>query len=62
MLQSDVDNENEIKIIFIKNYCNDKSVFAVDENDVSYESVDQIEKVLPVPSIIEKGKRIFYKF
>lgn len=62
VVQSEIDDENELKIMFMKNCSSDRSVFVFDENDVSYVLADQVVGVLPFPAIVVKGGEILYKF
>lgn len=60
---SDFDNEEgEIQVTFLKisNECG--TLFKIDEQDVSDVKWEEILNVLPVPNIIMKGNRVFYKF
>lgn len=57
----DIDSE-EIKITGLKSWDSSKMLFAINESDVSYISIDQVVGVLPDPGIQMKGERILYKF
>lgn len=60
--QSDVDEEGEVKLMSLKVTNNDASLFKADEEDISYVSFDDILEILPNPSLILKGNRVYYKF
>lgn len=62
VVQTEVDEEFELKVMFMKNFCSDKSVYIMDEKDVSYVFCDQIVGVLPSPSVVAEGGKIVYKF
>lgn len=62
VVQSNVDEEREVKVMFLKMCDNNKYLYCCDENDVSYICYDQIIGILPVPSLLVKGDRVFYKF
>lgn len=60
---SDFDEEEgEIRVTFLK-ICNENgTLFKIDENDVFDVKWEEILTVLPVPNIVLKGNRVFYKF
>lgn len=62
IVQSEIDENREVFVSFLKSSENDKSVYFINENDSSYISYDQIKGLLPNPQLIEKGIRLFYKF
>jgi hypothetical protein len=59
--QSAIDDEAEVSVMFMKK-TEDPAVFIPDENDMSYISAYQICGILPVPELVVKGDRLFYKF
>lgn len=52
----------EIKITGLKSWDSSKTLFTINETDVSYINIEQILGVLPDPVIQMKGERILYKF
>ncbi|CAH0553265.1 unnamed protein product [Brassicogethes aeneus] len=62
--QSDIDNDGEVTVTFLKLIDDQKNLqtFKLDENDKSYILQDQILEVLPEPSLLLKGNRVFYRF
>lgn len=60
---NDIDeDENELRVTFLK-ICNQKGqTFRIDEQDISDVSFDQIIQKLDNPDLIVKGRREFYQF
>lgn len=56
------EEEGELRVTFLQLANTAGTLFKLDENDISDVSVEQVIKKLPVPSLIMKGKRVFYKF
>lgn len=61
-ITQDHEENNEMKVMFLKSADKSKTLFCVDDNDVSFVSTKQIVAVLETPEIISKGCRFFYKF
>lgn len=56
------EEENDLRVTFLK-ICDGKvQTFKIDENDISDVSFDQVIQKLDSPDLILKGKRVFYKF
>ncbi|KAJ8719460.1 hypothetical protein PYW08_011635 [Mythimna loreyi] len=56
------DEENDLRVTFLK-ICDQKAqLFRIDDNDISDVSFEQVVLKLDNPDLILKGKRIFYKF
>lgn len=62
VVQGEVDESCEVKVMFLKSVNTDNILFYVDEKDVSYISISQIVAVLGQPTLVLKGDRIYYKF
>ena len=60
--QDDLEDDGEVKVMFLKACDNTLTIFKLDDNDVAYISFEQIQKILPMPTVIQKGDRLFYKF
>ncbi|CAK1603193.1 unnamed protein product [Parnassius mnemosyne] len=56
------DEEDEVKLMSLKVTNNNAFLFKADEEDISYVSFDDILEILPNPSLIIKGNRVYYKF
>lgn len=59
---SDFDNEGEIRVTFLKISNEDGTLFKIDENNMSYVKWEEILTILPVPKIVMRGTKVFYKF
>lgn len=59
--QSKIIND-EFEVMFLKNCGNNKALFCANENDVSFVNLSEVVDVLPDPTIVVKGDRIFHKF
>ncbi|XP_063234925.1 uncharacterized protein LOC134537909 [Bacillus rossius redtenbacheri] len=59
LCQSRVDEDDEIKVVFLKLVSKNENVFLIDDTDVSYINT---ENVLPQPCLLVKGNRLYYKF
>lgn len=59
VVQTEVDNEDELKVMFMKNFFSDKSVYVMDEKDVSYVWCDQILGVSKPFSCSKEGKYLY---
>lgn len=59
---SDMDEDGEILITFLKIWNAQGNIFKLDDNDVSHVPVEQICEKLPQPNIFLQGNRILYKF
>lgn len=60
---SDFDEEEgEIRVTFLKISNEDGTLFRINDNDMSDVKWEQILSILPVPNILMKGNRVFYKF
>lgn len=56
------DDENDLRVTFLK-ICDQKAqLFKIDDRDISDVSFDQVVLKLDNPDLILKGKRIFYQF
>ncbi|CAH2014479.1 unnamed protein product, partial [Acanthoscelides obtectus] len=56
------EEENDLRVTFLK-VCDDKvQTFKIDESDISDVSFDHVVQKLESPDLILKGNRIFYKF
>lgn len=61
--QTDLDKDDgEVKVLFLKVCGEAGSLFRVDENDISYVEFEKILGILPPPSLVIKGDRVYYKF
>lgn len=60
--QSAVDEEDDVKIMFLQSCGSDNTLFKPIENDVSFMKFNTIIAKLPMPNIKMKGDRVFYKF
>lgn len=60
--QSTLDDEDDLKVMFMKSQTKNNNTFRIDENDVAYVNLTQILKVLPEPAIKTSGDRIYYEF
>lgn len=54
--------DDELNVMFLKEIPGDKTCFCVDEKDVSSIFSWQIVAVLPTPTLMTRGDRLFYKF
>jgi hypothetical protein len=59
--QSIVDKQ-EFEVMFMKPCAKDKNLFIPNEDDTSVVHTNQVLRILPHPSIVMKGNRIFYRF
>lgn len=63
VVSGDIDEEEgEIKVTFLKLLTSNRNIFKIIDDDISYISLNQILMLLPVPTIILKADRCFYKF
>ncbi|KAL3274961.1 hypothetical protein HHI36_019737 [Cryptolaemus montrouzieri] len=60
--QSCVDDDDEIRVMFLKSLDKTKKTYRIDENDVSFSKKFQILDILPEPTMKTTGDRIFYEF
>ncbi|CAG4983415.1 unnamed protein product [Parnassius apollo] len=56
---SSIEEDGEIKVMFLRVVSNDAKKFRVDEKDISYVNYEDVISILPVPSLLEKD---MYKF
>lgn len=61
-IQNQMDEEGEIKIMCLKANDDKRTVYKIDENDISYVKFEQIKKILPQPKLTMRGNRIFYHY
>lgn len=59
--QSTVCN-NEIDVTFMKQLEKDMYMYYVDDKDCASVPTSQVKAILPQPTIVLKGNRVFYKF
>lgn len=58
-----IEDDNEIRVMFLKTVSgNQAKMFKLNEEDIAYVSFDQIKAILPEPTQVMKGNRIYYKF
>lgn len=62
LVNTTVDDDGEVNVTFLKSTGTDANIFAIDDEDVSYISFDQIIKILPEPKLKLKGSRQYYCF
>lgn len=55
-------DKSEIKVMFLKPCNDEKTLFLVNEKDVSFVSETHITAILPQPVLVVKGDRLFYRF
>lgn len=60
--QSEVDEEDDVNIMFLKCVDKNKSLFKLDENEVCFVKFDQLLFKVLTPEIKPQGNRLFYKF
>ena len=60
--QTEIDEENEIKVIFLVSVNNEKTKFKIHKNDVVDVHSHDIITTLVNPSITLIGSRIYYEF
>ena len=60
--QSDVEEDGDIKVMFLRSIDGIGRNFQVKENDVSCIKFDEVLGILKNPSLKMKGNRIFYQF
>lgn len=58
--QEDLGDDGYVRVMFLKLY--DDFIYRMDENDISDIEFEQIKKILPSPSLLQKGDRVLYKF
>ena len=56
------DDENELRVTFLKICAHNAQTFRIDNKDISDVSFEQVIQKLDNPDLIIKGERIFYKF
>ncbi|CAG5003275.1 unnamed protein product [Parnassius apollo] len=56
---SSIEEDGEIKVMFLRVVSNDTKKFRVDKKDISYVNYEDVISILPVPSLLEKD---MYKF
>lgn len=62
VVQSEVDKNCELKVMFLKNNNTDNTLFCLIEKDIAYININQIVAVIEQPNIVLKRGRIYYKF
>ena len=62
IVQSDVEEDGDIKVMFLRSIDDSGRNFQVKENDVSYIKFDEVLGILKNASLKMKGNRIFYQF
>lgn len=60
--QSDVDNEDDVQVMFLKAVGNDKKKIIPDENDVAFVQLHQIICKLTISNTKIRGNRLVYEF
>lgn len=60
--QDDLEEDGEVQVMFLKACDDTSSIFKLDDNDITYIEFEQIQKILPLPTVVQKGDRLFYKF
>lgn len=57
-----MEDDGEV-LVMILNLCDETgTLFKTDDNDIAYIDFDQIKSILPMPTIVIKADRMFYKF
>jgi len=59
--QEDVEGDVEVLVTFFKK-CIKSKYFCYDESDTKFIKCSEILKVIPVPSLVAKGNRVYYNF
>lgn len=54
--------EGEVTVTYLRVSGDSGRLFKIEKNDVSDVTYEQIIKKLPLPELIKKGKRVFYRF
>lgn len=62
LCKSELDEDGDVRIMYLKNCGERNTLFKLNESDVSDVTFDQIVAILPDPMLRLKGKRAFYKF
>lgn len=57
-----MEEDGEIKVMFLRSTDDSGKNFQVKENDISYIRFDEVLGILKNPSLKMKGNRIFYQF
>lgn len=60
--QSGVEEDGEIKVMFLKKKNTEKTTFRPDENDISYIPFDHVIQILPNATMKQNGSRLHYEF
>ncbi|CAG9793034.1 unnamed protein product [Diatraea saccharalis] len=59
---SDIDEDGEVKVVFLRAVTKDAKRFRIEETDISYVDYEDIITILPTPAIVKRGHRIYYEF
>lgn len=60
--QDEVDDEGDVKIMFLKSTSQDGKTFKDSGEDISFVKFEQITCKLPVPDLKPQGNRLYYQF
>lgn len=59
---TDVEEDGEVKVMFLRVVDENAKRFRLDEKDISYVDYTNIIQKLPTPEVIKKGHRSYYQF
>lgn len=59
---SDIEEDGEVKVMFLRVVDEKAKRFRLDDKDISYVDFEDIIQKLPVPNVIKQGHRSYYQF
>lgn len=60
--QDELEDDGEVRVMFLKAYDDTTTMYKADDTDIAYVHFDQIKEILPMPTIVLKGDKVFHKF
>lgn len=59
---TDVEEDGEIKVMFLRVVDKNATRFRLDENDICYVDCEDVIQRLPNPEVVKRGHRVYYQF